>query len=155
LDALITSALTAAAGAYYLTRIYDLARPQLVAVAAGSSDVDLTSLLDDPAFTDLMLRYGFVGLLVGGVYSVLLTRLFGGTLGKLIVGVRIRSWDEPGRPSWGQALARWLTREVIAQITFAGLGSLYWIVDSSWLLFDPKRQCLHDKLPATVVVRHS
>lgn len=154
LDALITSVLTAAAGAYYLMQMYDVMRPELDAVAAGSGDVDLTSLLEDPELAGLMLRYGFVGLLIGGVYSVLLTHLLGGTLGKLMVGVRIRSWDKPGRPSWGQSLARWLTREVVAQITFAGLGSLYWMVDSTWLLFDSRRQCLHDKLPATVVVRH-
>jgi uncharacterized RDD family membrane protein YckC len=153
-DTLITSVLALAAGAYYAAQMMTLARPQLEAVAAGTPGADLSTLLDDPAFTDVMLRYTFVGLLVGGVYSVVLTRLLGGTLGKLMVGVRVRPWDEAGRPTWGQALARWLTREVIAQITFAGIGSVYWIMDTLWLLFDPRRQCLHDKLPGTVVVRH-
>jgi uncharacterized RDD family membrane protein YckC len=154
LDTLITSALTAAAGAYYLARMWHLAEPQVTAAAAGTPGADPYALLDDPAFTGVMLRYTFVGLLVGGVYSVAFTHLLGGTVGKLMVGIRVRSWDEPGRPTWGQALARWLTREVVAQITLAGIGSVYWIMDSVWLLWDPRRQCLHDKIPGTVVVRY-
>lgn len=154
LDALITSVLTAAAGVYYLTQMWQLAEPQLRAAAAGTPGADLYPLLEDPAFIDAMLRYTFVGLLVGGVYSVVLTHLLGGTMGKLVVGIRVRSWDEAGRPAWGQALARWLTREVVAQITFAGIGSIYRIMDSVWLLRDPRRQCLHDKIPGTVVVQH-
>jgi len=154
LDTLITSVLTAAAGAYYLAQMWHLAEPQLRATAAGAPGADPYTLLEDLAFTDAMLRYTFVGLLVGGVYSIVLTHLLGGTMGKLVAGIRVRSWDEAGRPTWGQALARWLTREVVAQITFAGIGSAYWIMDSVWLLWDPRRQCLHDKIPGTVVVQH-
>jgi uncharacterized RDD family membrane protein YckC len=153
-DTLITSVLTAATGAYYLAQMWHLAGPQLRATAAGRPGADPYTLLEDPAFTDAMLRYAFVGLLVGGVYFVVLTHLFGGTMGKLMAGIRVRSWHEAGRPTWGQALARWLTREVVAQITFAGIGSIYWIMDSVWLLWDPRRQCLHDKIPGTVVVQH-
>lgn len=154
LDLVITWVLTAGAGAYYLAQMMKMVWPVWVAAAEGQPGAELEPVLNDPAFIDLALRYTFVGLLVGGVYFVVLTHLVGGTLGKLMAGIRVRSWDGPGRPTWGQALARWLTREVIAQISFAGIGFVYWIVDSLWLLWDPRRQCLHDKLPATVVVRH-
>jgi uncharacterized RDD family membrane protein YckC len=153
-DYLVVGMLTAIAGVYYLQQIWLQARPTLQEVLKGNPGADLTPLLEDPAFQQLSLRYGFVGLLVGGVYSVTLTHLFGGTLGKLSVGIRVRSWDEPGRPTWGQALARWLTRDVIGAVSFAGIGTVYGLMDAMWLLFDPRRQCLHDKLPATVVVRH-
>jgi uncharacterized RDD family membrane protein YckC len=154
IDAVVTGLLTAAAGAYFLAELFRVLRPQFEAIAQGQAGTDMSTLLNDPAVTPLMLRYQFVGLLVGGVYSIVMTRLWGGTLGKLMVGIRVRSWDGPGLPGWTQALSRWLTREAVSQIPFAGLGSLYWIVDSVWLLWDPRRQCLHDKLPGTVVVRH-
>jgi uncharacterized RDD family membrane protein YckC len=158
LDWVIISVLAAVAGAYYLAQMVHLTQPELAAAAARNPAANpftlLADLIKNPAFADLALRYSFVELLVGGVYSVVFTHLLGGTLGKLMVGVRVRSWDEPGRPTWGQALARWLTREVIYQVTFAGIGFTYWTVDSVWLLWDPRRQCLHDKLPGTVVVQH-
>jgi uncharacterized RDD family membrane protein YckC len=157
LDVLVTSALTAVAGLHYLVPMARMLWPAWSTAAVtptATAASDLTSVFEDPAFAELALRYAFVGLLVGGVYSVTLIHLFGGTLGKLAVGIRVRSWDEPGRPSWGQALARWLTREVIGAVTFAGIGTVYGFMDAMWLLFDPRRQCLHDKLPATVVVRH-
>lgn len=153
LDSLITGVLTVAASAYYVAQMVGMLWPEFSAAAAGRPDADLAPVLESPALTDAMLRITFVGLLVGGVYSVVFTHLLGGTPGKLMVGIRVRSWDESGRPTWGQALARWLTREAIAQITFAGIGSVYWMLDSVWLLWDPRRQCLHDKVPATVVVQ--
>jgi uncharacterized RDD family membrane protein YckC len=153
-DYLVVAGLTAIVGISYVQQMWHQARPALQQVVNGTPGADLTPLLQDPAFADLTVRYAFIGLLVGGVYSVTLTHLFGGTLGKLAVGIRVRSWDEPGRPTWGQALARWLTREVIGAVTFAGIGTVYGFMDAMWLLFDPRRQCLHDKLPGTVVVRH-
>jgi uncharacterized RDD family membrane protein YckC len=154
LDVMVITVLTAAAGAYYVAQMWARLEPVLREALPGPSWEDLNAVLTSPAFLDLQLRYAFVGLLVGGVYSVTLTHLFGGTLGKLLVGIRVRSWDEPGRPTWGQALARWLTREVISMVQFAGIGFTYEVLDSVWLLWDPRRQCLHDKLPATAVVRH-
>lgn len=151
IDSLIIGALTALLGYPVLRQLYRAVHPQLRTAMSGGA-VDWFAVLNDPLVMPILLRYQFVGLLVGGVYSVTLVHLLGGTLGKLAVGVRVRGWDTPGRPGWGQALARWLTRDAAQFVP--GVGNLYWMIDSVWLLWDPRRQCLHDKLPMTVVVRH-
>ena len=46
---------------------------------------------------------------------------------------------------------RWLGREGAGNVPY--VGGVYSLVDALWLLWDPRRQCLHDKLPGTVVVR--
>ena len=87
----------------------------------------------------------------GLYYTVTLVRLRGATVGKLAAGVRVRAWDRDGRPTWAQAFGRWVTREAVQVVPVIGLP--YWVLDSFWLLWDQRRQCLHDKLPGTVVVR--
>jgi uncharacterized RDD family membrane protein YckC len=92
-----------------------------------------------------------VQLLVGAVYTIVLIRLRGATLGKMAVGVRVRPWETEANPSWGQSGLRWLGREGLGAVPF--VGGLYQLVDALWCLWDPRRQCLHDKLPKTVVVK--
>ncbi len=145
------SALTALAGLPWLLQLMRALRPSFEAIAAGRSGPNPFSVLTDPAVTPVIQRYQFAGLLAGMVYTVVMIHLWGATLGKLAVGVRVRSWDQPGRPGWTQSLVRWLTRDAVGYLPV--FGSLYWLLDSVWLLWDPRRQCLHDKLPRTVVVR--
>jgi uncharacterized RDD family membrane protein YckC len=33
------------------------------------------------------------------------------------------------------------------------VGGLFALINESWLLWDPRRQCLHDKAAGTVVVK--
>lgn len=155
LDSLVTSMLTAIFGWHWLSKLLDALRPSFENIAAGRSGEDPFTVLAEPAMAPVLERYAFVGLLVGMVYTVTMVHLFGGTLGKLVLGLRVRSWDGPGNPGWGQSLARWLTREPVQSLPVIGplLGTVYWALDSVWLLRDPRRQCLHDKLPGTVVVR--
>ncbi|MEJ2579073.1 MAG: RDD family protein [Kineosporiaceae bacterium] len=155
LDSLITALLTAVAGWHWMGPVVDAMRPAFEDAAAGRSGEDVITLLSQPEVQPALERYGFVGLLVGMVYTVSTVHLFGGTLGKLVLGLRVTEWEEPGNPSWGQSLARWLTREPVQSLPVIGpfLGTAYWMLDSIWLLWDPRRQCLHDKLPGTVVVR--
>jgi uncharacterized RDD family membrane protein YckC len=95
-------------------------------------------------------QYALVSLLVAGVYTVVLLRLWGATLGKRLLGLRVRSWDREGPLTWGQSLGRWLTGEGIAAFP---LFSLIWpLVNYLWPLWDRRRQAVHDKLPGTVVV---
>jgi uncharacterized RDD family membrane protein YckC len=35
------------------------------------------------------------------------------------------------------------------------VGGLFALINESWLLWDPRRQCLHDKAAGTVVVKKS
>jgi uncharacterized RDD family membrane protein YckC len=80
-----------------------------------------------------------------------LVALRGATLGKLAVGVRVRPWDADRRPSWGAAGLRWLTTDIGTVVPVVGV--VYTLLDRLWLLWDDRRQCLHDKLPKTCVVR--
>jgi uncharacterized RDD family membrane protein YckC len=86
-------------------------------------------------------------IVIGGLYSVLMVHLRGATLGKLWLGLRVRSWDAEGRPTWSQAVKRWASGELIAQLV-----SIYGWLDYLWPLWDDRKQALHDKWPATVVV---
>lgn len=67
----------------------------------------------------------------------------GGTPGKLLLGIRVVDARTRGPVSFGQALWRGLA----CALTLLSLGLGY-----LWLLLDPKRQTLHDKLAGTLVV---
>lgn len=96
-------------------------------------------------------EYTLLSVVVAGVYTVLLLRLWGATLGKRMLGLRVRSWDRDGRLTWGQAMGRWLTGEGLAAVP---LFSAFWpVLNYLWPLWDRRRQAVHDKLPGTVVVR--
>jgi uncharacterized RDD family membrane protein YckC len=157
IDSVITSMLTAVVGWVWLRPIVDALTPSFRSALEGKSGEDPFTVLEQPAILSALERYAFVGLLLGMVYTVVTVRLFGGTPGKLLLGLRIRSWTVPGNPGWGQSLARWLTRDPIPSLPLIGplVGTTYWMLDSVWLLWDPRRQCLHDKLPGTVVVRRT
>lgn len=68
---------------------------------------------------------------------------------KQLLGLRVITLD--GRPAGlGTMLLRsFVGKYVLAVVTF----SFYNIVDSLWLVWDKDRQCLHDKLAKTLVVK--
>lgn len=77
-------------------------------------------------------------------YSVLFTGLVGQTPGKMAVGIRVVLAD--GRvPGVGRAFVR----EVLGKF----LSGLVLCVGYLWMLWDADRQCWHDKLVGTRVVR--
>ena len=104
----------------------------------------------DVEVTRAMTQYALISLVVGGVYTVVLLRLWGATLGKRLLQVRVRSWESDGRLTWGQSVGRWLTGEGVAAIP---LLSFWPLVNFLWPVWDRRRQAIHDKLPGTVVVR--
>lgn len=73
----------------------------------------------------------------------------GQTLGKQ--AMRIRVVRENGDPvTLGNAMLReTLGRQLIAAFTYG----FYFVIDSAWPLWDRSRQCLHDKVAQTRVVR--
>jgi uncharacterized RDD family membrane protein YckC len=84
---------------------------------------------------------------VAVVYYWLLTGYWGTTIGKRCLGmwvVMARDGSKVGLPaSFARALTFVLGGEVIP---------LFFAVDNLWLLWDRRRQCLHDKVARTVVV---
>lgn len=103
-------------------------------------------------YTDTGLRRFFLvlilaGLVVSAAYTVVLIHLRGATLGKSLAGVRVRSWDHDGLPTWGQSWQRWLTCDAAGAIV-----GLYLWVDYLFPVWEPRKQAIHDKWPETVVV---
>ncbi len=75
-------------------------------------------------------------------YFTLAWRLFGQTIGMLLLGLRVERGDGR-RVGWGTSVLRFFGYTLSA-LPF-GLGFL-------WVLWDPKREALHDKLARTRVV---
>ncbi len=91
-----------------------------------------------------------ISLVVTFVYQVPQNVFFGRTLGKRILGIRIRMLAADRHPGWLAATVRWGT-VAVGQLL---LTSLFLVVDYLWPLWDkPWRQALHDKAARTIVVR--
>jgi uncharacterized RDD family membrane protein YckC len=81
-------------------------------------------------------------LLVVGAYFVLTLKFYGGSLGKMVLGLYVQSRN--GNPvSWQTAVLREIVGKPISFATF-GLGFL-------WLTWDKEKQGFHDKIADTVV----
>jgi uncharacterized RDD family membrane protein YckC len=118
------------------------------AVAASGGTADPMSMLTDPRYLAYITATTVAGLVVTGAYEVTMTKLKGATLGKLALGLRIRPLAaEAAGLSWGQALVRWAVMIVPSYAC-----GLWGFVDSLWCLWDPTRQCVHDKPAKTLVV---
>ncbi len=95
-------------------------------------------------------------------------RVWGGTPGKLITGLRVRLRERPGNLGWGRAAARALLYPALNSVViFLGFASgslvvlgiafavvIVWgLLDPLWATWDPRKQTLHDKVVGTNVVR--
>ena len=97
-----------------------------------------------------------ISMVVSLLYETVFLTWRGATPGKMVVGTLVRRVEGPGTLSVVTALKR----QVIAVVTslmglmpgLSLLGSLLNIIDPAWLLWDPKRQALHDKVADTVVI---
>lgn len=82
---------------------------------------------------------------------------WGQTLGKRALGIRLRSIDGDAI-SYRQAIGRYLFQTLffIAANAAAGIATplaLIGFLNLAWILWNPRRQALHDKAAHTVVVR--
>jgi uncharacterized RDD family membrane protein YckC len=78
------------------------------------------------------------------VYALLLEKLAGGTVGKLVLGIRVRMED--GSPiTWGASIARNLLR-------FIDFLPFFYLVGAIVAWTNPQRQRIGDKVAKTVVV---
>lgn len=83
------------------------------------------------------------------LYYWLLTGYWGTTIGKRSVGLWV--------VTAGDRSAIGLPRSFLRALVFVLGGEvvpLFFLVDNGWLLGDRRRQALHDKVAATLVVRH-
>jgi uncharacterized RDD family membrane protein YckC len=123
----------------------------VTAAQAGATTAPPTDVVTAPGIVDAVNTVSFTTLAVSAVYTILFLRFLGATPGKLLLGLRVRDVERPGLPGWGQAVLRWVARDLVSNVPFA--GQAYWVLDSLWPLWDTRRQALHDKPGRTVVVR--
>ena len=86
---------------------------------------------------------------ISGVYYVVFTALRGQTPGKIVMKMRVVDWDRGRIPSWIQAFIRW---GIVAAVGAIPVFGLLIFVMYGWLLFDKRRQGLHDKAARTLVL---
>ena len=77
------------------------------------------------------------------LYFVIMTAVFGQTIGKMITGIRVVG-SNGGRVSFVRAFVRLVAYIPSAVLLFAGF---------LWVIWDPERQGWHDMLADTVVIR--
>jgi uncharacterized RDD family membrane protein YckC len=120
-----------------------------------ASEADMTAF--EEAIVGPMMMIGLIYLVVGFVYQVGFLMAVQATPGKLLLGLRVRLRERPGRlPLWS-VLLRWFGQSgysILSVVPILGsLLGLYWLLDHLWPLWDGKKQAIHDKLARTNVVR--
>ena len=100
---------------------------------------------------------GLINAAVSFAYSVGFLMWKQATIGKLVVGLRVRLRERPGPMPLGTVLLRWVGQfgpGLLGIVPYVGgLSGLYSLLDDLWPLWDDKRQALHDKVAKTNVVR--
>jgi uncharacterized RDD family membrane protein YckC len=91
------------------------------------------------------------GLIIQAAQVAYYTFLNGGergqTLGKQVLGIRVRDVDADAPIGYGRALLRHTVIPILGL-----LCGLITLVDGLWPLWDDKKQALHDKLARSIVV---
>ncbi|WP_432504863.1 RDD family protein [Kineococcus arenarius] len=146
-DWVLVSVIATVAGWSLVQRMF-AAMDETTAGAAAGDPLASLRLLQDPGFTAASSSFTFVLLAVSAAYTVLTLRFYGATPGKALFGLRVRHWERPGHPTWGQSILRWLSSDLLAQLFWP-----YALLDYLWPTWDRRKQALHDKPGGTVVVR--
>ncbi len=83
--------------------------------------------------------------LLGPVYYVVMTVIYGATLGKKVMNIRVKKDGQERNLNWGEGILR----EIIGKF----LSAIVLLLGYLWMLWDPKKQTWHDKLAGSVVVK--
>jgi len=145
-------------GAYLIDAIVllPLSLPLLIAAWHRMSDqFDRFARTSEPVqFTALYRQYlGWALLVAAGTYAyqVLMVRYFGGTIGKLAVGIRVRVVNG-AVAGWREALLRPVLQLIVGFGSFVPGAGLITLLDDVWMLWDRQNQTLHDKVANTIVI---
>lgn len=106
----------------------------------------------EPASARVPLSFTLAGTVLAATYEIVGTALFGQTVGKHVVGIRVCSGRDLDRPGWLRAGKRWGIYLVAGYVPFVG-----WLLTALIplpLTWDQNRQGLHDKFADTLVLRN-
>ena len=87
---------------------------------------------------------------LGGLYEIVLVHLRGQTVGKMAVGIKVAQIEDGRPPSWNRASIRYGVPTLAQYVPY--IGGIAALVVYLWLLWDPRRQGLHDKAARTIVI---
>lgn len=132
-----------------IDRLDELQRQSPTGTFTEAQNEELVQLLGDMIglLTPFFLTVVAIMLIGQLLYEAMMVQFAGGTVGKLIVGIRVRPRDAQGKLSFGRSLGRAATWYI------AGLIPFFAIVNGLWPLWDSKRQSLNDKVAASNVVK--
>jgi uncharacterized RDD family membrane protein YckC len=119
--------------------------------AAQAFNDNVSQLMAGMAGTFLLIGAG-IGVISFG-YDWLQHGLWGQTIGKRVMGTKVVTADTRA-PISGQAACGRAAVYALVPIV-PSVGGLFALINEAWLLWDPRRQCLHDKAASTVVVKKS
>lgn len=125
--------------------------PFTVVLFAFFVDFGLMATDAEPTF-DVPVWYWPLATLIGALYHVVPEALWGQTLGKHLVKIRVCSGRDLGRPGWARAAKRWIVFVVVGFVPY--VGNLLSIVIVLPIIWDKARQGLHDKFADTLVLRN-
>jgi uncharacterized RDD family membrane protein YckC len=135
--------------ATYVHRIQDVQNLYHGDVSSPTAQTAI-SVAGSRLFGSLVLA-GIAGALIAMAYDWLQHGLWGKTLGKRAVGTMVVTADTRSKISGGAAGSRAAVYALPSAIPI--IGGLFAAVNELWLLWDRRRQCLHDKTARTVVIK--
>ncbi len=158
LDSFITSIVALVVAIPWLgpmfSAVTDFVDATVAAAEAGGAMPDQNAYITEMLTASLPIT--IVSLFVGLLYETVFLVWRGATPGKMALGTVVRRVASPGKLTMVDAIKRQLiglATAAVGVLPVVGLlGSIVSILDPAWLLWDPKRQTLHDKLADTVVV---
>lgn len=125
------------------------------------AEAGITAMPDQTALNEQLLQYivplTLLTVGVGVLYETFFLVRSGATPGKKILGITVRRTNVAGPLNVGDALKRQVIQQGCNLLSLVPLVSLLTLVlqplDNAWLLWDARRQTLHDKMADTLVVR--
>ncbi|HSF98186.1 MAG TPA: RDD family protein [Ornithinibacter sp.] len=136
------------------TAFTDFLTASLEAGETGSAMPDQSAYVSEMLAASLPIT--IISLVVGILYETAFLVWRGATPGKIALGTVVRRVGSAGKLTLADAIKRQLIGIGTAVLGLAPvvglLGSVVSVLDPAWLLWDPKRQTLHDKVADTVVV---
>jgi uncharacterized RDD family membrane protein YckC len=148
IDDLVAGAITVAAGFPLVIPYYSHYFHKFIVAAQAHTAL--------PSPVGSLGSLALIGVIEAGIfffYDWIQHALWGQTLGKRALGTIVVTADGRSKISGRTAAARAAVWALPSMLAFIYIGGIFSMIDQLWLLWDPRRQCLHDKAGRTVVVK--
>jgi uncharacterized RDD family membrane protein YckC len=107
-----------------------------------------------PDMTEFFTTFLWWGIAIAAVnyaYNAVMIAKWNATVGKFALGLRVRR-DDGSPAGWREALLRPLLPVFAGWANTVPGAGLIGLLDYLWMLWDPQKQTIHDKIASTIVV---